>query len=214
MLEVARTSLAIAIRCPRCGKLEASTLSRFACSRGRSVKISCTCGALMLTVGNRQGQVYLQVPCYLCDGVHFLYFNPVRFWGAELESIACAETDLQLGVFGEDEAVQDYARPGSGELERLLEDTAFDDYFDDREAMYQTLNRVHELAEEGKVGCVCGNHDIAVDLYPDHLELSCSSCGRHKSLPAGNEEDLAALARVGRIEVGEDTPNRRKGNKK
>jgi len=207
-------STTFAIRCPRCGKLELAAVSRFDFSRGRTVKVECSCGGHSLTIGTKPDQVFLQVPCYLCDGVHFLYFSPRQFWNAKLEEVSCAETSLQLGVFGSLPEVEQYARPGGSELERLLEDAAFDDYFDHREVMFQMLARIHTLAEEGNVTCVCGNRKLSIDIYPDRLDLTCEDCGRHKSVSAVSDEDLAQFERTARIEVCGDTPGRRKGHKK
>jgi len=203
-----------AIRCPQCGRLETTSVSLFAFGGGRSVKVSCSCGAHKLTIGRKRGQLWLQVPCYLCDGLHFSYHKPDSFWDDSMKPIACSETDLQLGVFGPDKDVQVYARTGGSELDRLLEDAAFGEYFDHPEVMYRTLSFVHALAEEGKLTCVCGNHQISVDIYPERLELSCSECGQHKTVLAASEEDLESLEHVRHIEVGGDAPGRRKGHKK
>lgn len=212
MLIPAHTSFAI--RCPQCGRLEPTTLSRFAFSRDNQVRVACSCGSHKVTVGVKQGQVALQIPCYLCDGLHFLYYTPQRFWNSELKPVFCSETDLQLGVFGHEGEVDLYARTGGSELDRLLEDEAFGEYFDEPDIMYQALSRVHTMAEEGRLTCTCGNRQIAVDIYPERLELTCSSCGRRKTVLAGRQEDLEALDRMVHIEVGDDAPGRRKGHKK
>lgn len=208
------TQAAFAIRCPQCGKLEAETVSRFTCSHGRSVKVTCSCGAHKLTAGSKRDAVWLQVPCYLCDGVHFLYFSPRQFWNEEVKPIACTETDLQLGVFGPERAVSSYALAGGSELERLMEDAAFGEYFDDPEAMCRALERIHTLAEEGKVQCRCGNRELSLDIFPEHLELNCPDCGSAKKVRAGSEEDLTVLEATDQIELGEETTGRRRGQKK
>lgn len=188
-------------------------VSRFALGRDKTLKLSCSCGHHQVTIGIRPGQVWLQVPCYLCDGVHFLYYRPDEFWGNRLKQLSCTETELQLGVFGESEAVANYAKPGSSELERLLDDAAFDEYFDEPSIMYQTLSLVHSLSEEGNLTCVCGNQEITVDVFPDRLELSCTDCGRQKPVPATTDEDLVQLQRLSHIQVGGDPTPRRKGSK-
>jgi hypothetical protein len=195
--------------------MEMTTLSRFEFSGGRSAKLSCSCGSHKLTVGTRNGQVWLQVPCYLCDGVHFLYFTARHFWNTPgLTPILCSDTELQLGVFGRAHEVDTYTRTGGSELDRLLEDEAFGEYFDEPEVMFQALSRIHALAEEGNLTCGCGNQDIAVDIFPERLELSCSACGSHKTILAASEEDLAALEATGRLQVGDDSAGRRRGHKK
>ncbi|HYF93379.1 MAG TPA: hypothetical protein VD969_14200 [Symbiobacteriaceae bacterium] len=208
------TQTTFAIRCPQCGRLETHVVSRFSLSGGESVRVTCSCGSHKLTLGSKQGQVWLQIPCYLCDGLHFVNFAARRFWEGKLQPLLCSDTDLQLGVFGAENEVEVYARAGGSELDRLLEDAAFGEYFDHPDVMYQALSRVHSMAEEGNLTCICGNRHISVDIYPDHLELSCSQCGRHKTILAGREEDLAALECMMRIEVGDDPPGRRKGHKK
>lgn len=212
MLVPANTT--IAMRCPECGRLEMNTVSRFALSGGHSAKVTCSCGAHKVTVGSKQGQVWLQIPCYLCDGLHFMQIASRRFWSGRLQPLMCSDTDLQLGVFGGENEVEVYARAGGSELDRLLEDAAFGEYFDHPEVMYQALSQVHTMAENGNLTCVCGNRHISVDIYPERLDLSCSECGRHRTVLAGREEDLAALECMTRIEVGDDAPGRRKGHKK
>jgi predicted RNA-binding Zn-ribbon protein involved in translation (DUF1610 family) len=205
---------AFAIRCPQCGKMETAGVSRFELGGGHSVKLNCSCGSEKLMVGVRPGQVWLQIPCYLCDGVHFQYYTPKRFWDGELKTISCTETDLQLGVCGPEHEVDTYTRTGGTELDRLLEDAAFGEYFDSPEVMYQALSRVHNLAEEGNLSCSCGNRHISVDIFPERLDLTCPACGRTRAILAGSQEDLAALERMRRIEVGEDIGSRRRGHKK
>lgn len=212
MLVQARTT--VALRCARCGRLEMETVSRFEVRSGASVRVACGCGRHMMTVGFKGDQVYLQVPCYLCDGTHFAYYGRRDFWADDLKEIICSETELQLGVFGGESHVTSYANPGASELERLLEDRAFDDYFNHREVMYQTLNRIHSLTDEGKVHCKCGSSRIAIDLYPDKLELTCEDCESVRTLFAGSEEDLSALEGLPRIEVGGDKPPHRRGRKR
>ncbi|HWI53280.1 MAG TPA: hypothetical protein VNT01_14150 [Symbiobacteriaceae bacterium] len=212
MLVPAQTTFAV--RCPQCGCMEMNTVSRFSLSGGQSLKVTCSCGSHRLTVGGKAGQVLLQIPCYLCDGLHFMQYSAKQFWGGRLQPLMCSDTDLQLGVFGAENEVEAYARAGGSELDRLLEDAAFGEYFDQPDVMYQALSRVHTMAEEGHLTCVCGNRHISVDIYPERLELSCGECGRHKTVLAGQAEDLAALESLARIEVGDDAPGRRKGHKK
>lgn len=212
MIVSARTTFAV--RCPECGQMELTTLSRFALSGGQTARICCSCGSEKLVVGTRKGQVWLQIPCYLCEGIHFAYFQSRWFWGSDLKYLTCTETDLQLGVFGSEEAVDLYTRTGGSELERLLEDEAFGEYFDQPEVMYQVLSLVHTFAEEGNLRCACGNQHISVDIYPERLELICPACGRGRTISASEEEDITVLEQVEHLEVGVSAGGRRKGNKK
>lgn len=208
------TSVTVALRCPRCGRLELSELSRFALGRAGSQRVECECGHHLLTVGVRPGQVWMQVPCFLCEGTHFRYYSPGQFWQPGLKQIACAETDLQLGVLGDEGAVVEYVRPGLSDLERFMEDDAFDGFFDDPVVMYQVMNQVQELGAQGLLRCRCGSRDVGVDLFPDRLELYCAACGRQRTVPAATEQDLEAVLRASYLEIGGDAPSRRRGHKK
>jgi len=204
----------VAIRCPQCGQMELASVSRFALTRGRSVKLKCSCGSHTLTIAMKQGRVCLQVPCYLCESLHYLDYGPRAFWKANLEEIACTETCFQLGVFGGPSAVAGYAHPEFTELERLLEDSAFDDYFDHREVMGRALAHVNHLEDKGLLSCRCGSQQISIDIFPDHLELTCDDCGEQMTVKAQNEEDLAKLAAVSRLRLGDEASHRRKGHHK
>lgn len=208
------TDTAFAIRCPQCGKLETISLSRFAMGGKRSVRLDCSCGGHKLTAGVKGTQVWLQIPCYLCDGLHFAYFSTRSFWDPEIKPITCSDTDLQLGVFGPPHAIEHYAMAGGSELDRLMEDEAFAEYFDQPELMYQALSHVHGLAEDGRLSCVCGNRQIGVDIFPDRLDLTCTGCGRQQTVLVTTEEELDVLEHTTQIEVGSESATRRKGHKK
>lgn len=196
------TTTAFAVRCPHCGKTEVSTVSLFELSGVGSLQLSCSCGGHKLTVGMRKdGRFWLQIPCYLCDGQHFLYYPRAEFWDPAVKPVICAETDLQLGAFGAEGAVAETAH-GTAESDLLLEDALSDDYFSNPEVMYQVLSHVHELAEAGNLTCVCGSRQVEVDIFGDRLELTCQACGNQQAVMAARVEDLHALEASGPIRVG------------
>lgn len=215
MLVTATTS--VAARCPECGKLELHQVSLFDFSRGKSLRISCACGAQVLTLGTRSGgQYWLQVPCYLCDGLHFIYYGTRVFWSSEVKTIVCPETEIELGFFGPEEEVRQAANSLQSDLEQVLGEAVFEDFFDSPEIMYQVLSRVYDLAETGNLVCSCGNSKVEVDIFPDRLELHCSECRRWRILFAETERDLSLISSLRRIELGEpiqDSSNRRGAKK-
>ena len=100
MLVSTRTTLAL--RCAQCGRLDVHDLSLFAFSGSRSVRSYCSCGAAKLTIGTKGNQFWLQFPCLLCDSTHFLYFSRTEFWSPDVKPIACPETGLDVGFFGQE----------------------------------------------------------------------------------------------------------------
>jgi hypothetical protein len=205
--------VAFAVRCPHCGKMEIASVSLFSFGGSGSLRLLCSCGAHKLTVAVKKRQVRLQVPCYLCEGLHFRYFTPAQFWSTEVQQLTCSETDLQLGLFGPEAEVVRIHGSGQSELEQLLAEGAFEDYFDNPAVMYETLKHVHMIASQGNLSCVCSGRKIEVDIFPDRLELGCTECGLHRPVLAATEEDLGLLRRLRRIEVGEEAPGRRQEHK-
>lgn len=239
------TDTVLALRCAKCGRLDVHPLSLFAFSGNHSVRLTCTCGAHKLTVGQRGGQFYLQFPCFLCDHTHFLYFPRTAFWAPELKQITCPETGLDLGFFGADrpmgqtladalgaageEPSGEGAPPGGwpkvrgtlpipdldemaelmrdemvrDEMEELMEEAGFDEYFDNPQVMYELLNGLHEMASQGTLHCACGNPDVQVEVLPDRVELTCPACGRWRSLVAESDQDLDELNNLKRHPASE-----------
>ncbi|HEY8347481.1 MAG TPA: hypothetical protein VIL07_09460 [Symbiobacteriaceae bacterium] len=208
------TQIAFAMRCPKCGRMEMTTLSRFVVRPGSSLKLRCSCGADKFVVSHRDQQIRLRIPCFLCEGLHHYHYSPREFWHAPLTGITCPETDLQLGVLGPVPQVDAYLRAGGTELDRLLEDEAFGEYFERPDVMYRVLSWVNRQVAEGNLTCACGNQQITVDVYSDRLDLTCPVCGRRRPIRAARDEDLAVLERMTGIRVGDDQPGRRKGHNK
>jgi hypothetical protein len=205
------THIAFALRCSRCGRLETHGVWRFAFGGGRTVTLHCSCGHPLLTLTPKRGEIRIQFPCFLCDGTHHQVYPARRFWSRALKQLHCLDTELQLGVFGPEADVDLYVRTGGSELDRLMADAAFGEFFDHPQVMFRALSHVHGLAAAGNLVCRCGNRQIAVNVYPEALELTCAACRRSKRLPAGREEDLQALEALLRIELGDDAPGRRRG---
>jgi len=186
--------VAFAMRCPQCGKWETSLVSLFDFSGGATVRLTCSCGGHKLTVGMRKrSQFWVQVPCYLCDGVHFSYYSVKEFWHPAAKRVLCSDTELQLGAFGGEEEILALSPGIDGDADKLLEDAIMEDYFENPEVMYQALTHVHDLAERGDLVCQCGNQKVEVDIFSDRLELICPECGGRRALYATSGADLAQI---------------------
>lgn len=202
--------VAIALRCPFCGKTDIHELSLFAFSGSGHIRFDCGCGHHQGSIARRKGRMVVQVPCYLCDGLHQLEYSPQEFWAGDLEPITCPETGLHLGILGPPEAVGQFTGPAEEELDP----TALADYFVNPEVMYEVLAAVHELDEQGRLLCRCGNTDIEYELQPDRLDLVCSRCGSRRSMTATADEDADKARRTRRLELGASgQPGRGRGGR-
>lgn len=196
------TNAVLAMRCPECGKMEFHEFSRFALTRGRSVPFTCSCGATKITVITKNHHTYwLHVSCVICETKHIREFTGRVLWSGEVIRLSCQDTDLELGHIGPEAKVSELASRHEHELEALVDEFSGDGYFHNSEIMYEVLNCLHEIAEQGALYCQCGNHKIEVDIFPERLELHCKNCDSINIIYAETEEDLKVIQQVDTIEL-------------
>lgn len=200
---IIETGALLAMRCPECGKLDYHKLSRFEFGRRKKVEVACRCGFIKLVVNTKDRKDYmLQVPCVVCESKHLRSISARRFWSGEVNYLFCQETGLELGYLGPEEEVRQLAEAQEESIESLAGDFEGEDrYFNNSEIMYEVLNCLHDIAEQGSLYCQCGNLDVEVDIFPDRLELHCKECDSINIIYAETEEDLRVIKDVENIEL-------------
>lgn len=192
----------LAVRCPSCGRLQGKMLSLFACSGGREAVIHCGCHAPLLTYGTRDGKSFwLRTRCIMCEGQHLVQVGRHEFWSAAVIPIYCETMGLEIGFVGPKSRVKEATRRQERSLYELVQDLGFCDYFYNPDVMYRVLQYLHHLALTGNLYCHCGNNDIEVEIFPDHLELHCPECEASGAVMAESKEDLLAVRKIGEIEL-------------
>jgi len=200
---IIETGALLAMRCPECGKLDYHKLSRFEFGLRKKVEIACKCGFIKLVVNTKDRKDYmLQVPCVVCESKHMRSISSRRFWSDEVNYLFCQETGLELGYLGPEEEVRELAEAQEESIESLANEFEGEDrYFNNSEIMYEVLNRLHDIAEQGALFCQCGNLDVEVDIFPDRLELHCKECDSINIIYAETEDDLRVIKDVDTIEL-------------
>lgn len=89
--------------------------------------------------------------------------------------------------------VQQRVRRHRQEVELLIKEMGFDNFFKDPFVIYDAINYIHDLAEDDKLRCECGSHDICAHLEYDKVELICKSCGSFIVINAAHREDTKSL---------------------
>lgn len=205
------TNTTLALFCSHCGKLTYHDISLFQFSGNNSVNIYCECGELKVTVvSKRHKQYLLHIDCVVCEIKHFIPFSAEQFWANEVTRINCTDATLELGFLGPRAMVEEAVNKCHHELQDIIRELGFDDYFVNPEIMYEVLNVVHDIAEKGGLYCQCGASQIGVDILPEELELTCNVCQGVLHLPAKTEGDLNSLRNTERIEVPEKRRRRKK----
>lgn len=200
---IIETGALLAMRCPECGKLDYHKLSRFEFGLRKKVEIACKCGFIKLVVNTKDRKDYmLQVPCVVCESKHLRSISSRRFWSDDVNYLFCQETGLELGYLGPEEEVRELAEAQEESIESLANEFEGEDrYFNNSEIMYEVLNRLHDIAEQGALYCQCGNLDVEVDIFPDRLELHCKECDSINIIYAETEDDLRVIKDVDTIEL-------------
>jgi hypothetical protein len=83
----------------------------------------------------------------------------------------------------------------------MAAELGYTDYFDNPDIMYEILDRLYEIAENGDLKCNCGNNDIAIEIFPDYLELRCEHCRSFAVLMASTKEDLDLVNNIDQIHL-------------
>lgn len=196
------TDTLIAIRCPECGKLEYYKLSRFEFSGKKRIELECSCGYLKLILTTKDRKHYwLQVPCVVCESKHVSSLSAKMLWSDAVKYLYCHETGLELGYIGPCDEVKALAVAQQETMEALGDFSSDDEYFVNSEIMYEVLNCLHDIAEQGLLFCQCGNQDVEVDIFPDRLELHCKDCDSVNIIYAETDDDLLVIKEVASIEL-------------
>lgn len=197
------TDTLLGMRCPECGKLDFHKISRFDFSGRKQVEIKCACGFVKLFISTRNRKDYLlQVPCVVCEARHVHSMTAGMLWSGEVDYLYCQETGLELGYLGPEEEVQALAAVLEENLDTLDDELGKEDeYFHNPGIMYEVLNCLHDIAEQGALYCQCGNRDVDVDIFPDRLELHCRNCDSVNIVYAETEDDLKVIREIDTIEL-------------
>jgi len=197
------TDAVLTMRCPECGKVDVHNFSRFAFPRGKTVSINCSCGAVKLEVIKNRSSYLLKLACMVCETSHLHEISGKTLWSGEVTRLTCRETDLIVGNIGPVSKIGEIVMSHEQELGTFFGEVGRDSYFHNSRIMFEALNRLHDIVEDGELYCQCGNHKIEVDIFPDRLELHCKNCDSINIIYAETEEDLNVIQQVDSIELAQ-----------
>lgn len=203
----------LALYCSRCGKIHAHRLSRFVMNKDGQKELLCSCGQLQASIISvRRDQYLLSIPCVVCDAKHMICIDIKRFGcngtdnGGGMIKLYCPEENIELGFAGSPAMVDAVIAEHEEEIKRMVHEIAESDYdyeehIENPQVMFEMLNRVHELAEQGRVYCQCGSSDIEASIHAETIEIQCQRCGSVQTIAAKTEYDLARSELLHAIEI-------------
>lgn len=198
------TQRSVALRCPLCGRLDFNQITLFDFSGRVPVRISCKCGFNKLIINTRNyKEFFLQLPCLICEEIHIIRFSRQDFLKKSTLILRCAETAQELGYIGARDSIERVIRQKQDDIESIINNLGFDDYFSNPQVMFEVLNHLHQIVEDNQLFCLCGNNHIEIDVFPEKLELHCPICQSLHIIYAETVEDLRVVKQANLIAMTE-----------
>ncbi len=181
----------IAYKCFSCGTFDFTNINLFKLTLHNSIMSKCRCGAAKLAVlGICKNKFKLTVPCIGCGSEHSHILNREDIISKDITIFTCPETQIKQCFIGKDSVVREYLDKFERELDVMIDGLGYENYFVNNQVMLDTLNKIHDIAEQGQLYCECGCDDIYVTMQRKSIYLKCSQCSGNKFIPAASNNDL------------------------
>lgn len=191
---VVNTGFTVAFKCSQCGSYRFFEISYFKLAQKGHKKVKCRCGgAYAVASVTKSGRIALSVPCIGCGEMHEYTASRKEMRNAQVLVCRCKNTGIQHCFVGSDNNVRKRIDILEDELERLMDELGYERYFINSQVMLESINRIHEMAEQGRIYCQCGSNDIEVVLLEDKIYLKCRSCPGKTTICASSNEDLERI---------------------
>lgn len=187
------TQTTIAYKCPSCGSFEFINTSLFYGKDNVDAPYICICGKSRMVINRTQAGLSISVPCIGCGGTHLLLLTKKDILFKNIKMFICPETGITQCIAGKDDAVRKSVDRLEKELDELIDTFGYDSYFKNTRVMLDSVNRIHDLAEQGNLHCLCGSHDIELILLSDRIHLICNKCSTIKEIRAASNSDLKEI---------------------
>lgn len=194
------TDITIAYKCFSCGTFDFININLFKLSLRENIVSDCKCGKakLKLQVLGKAGYRFT-VPCIGCGSRHSHVASREKLLNNKITIYTCPETGIKNCFIGKDQAVREFIDGFEKELDGMIDGLGYDSYFENTQVMLDTLNKIHDIAEQGKLHCECGCKNVTVSMLRKGIALKCSSCTRGKFIPAASNNDLKKTLQMDQI---------------
>lgn len=182
-----RRQTGIALRCSACGNTSLFPVSLFVLGSGRR-EFRCSCGQHILTVSRKGADVWTQLACFLCDGVHLFRFADKTFWSRDIKSILCPDTGAEIGYIG---PLWNLLRVADIRDEIIPKMASL---FHDSASGSKIISRLLELDDRGGLRCSKCDNLFEIEVYSEGIEICCEDCGTSLYVPVGDQSPAARNA--------------------
>lgn len=164
--------------CPICMEQTINELNIFDFSGTRTVHFNCAddeCRENCVNISAYNNKYRIEMYCPVCGETHTYYINKNIFWTRPIIKLKCYASNMDTLFIGEYD-----------EVETAL--TSNKPIFDDARTHHDELNLVLEIiecinsfADEGRIYCTCGCHNIKAVVSQNDITLSCPECDSRRT---------------------------------
>ncbi|QNU66782.1 hypothetical protein EHE19_018410 [Ruminiclostridium herbifermentans] len=181
----------IAYKCFCCGMFDFANINLFRLHRHKSIVPKCKCeGTKLKIVEICKNNYAITVPCIACGEEHSLIIKREDLTSKDIMVYTCPITSIKQCFIGRDSSVRKHVDKFEKELDVIIDGLGYENYFVNTQVMIETLNKIHDIAEQGDLRCQCGCNDIGVSLLRKGIYLKCPQCSGNKYIPAASNNDL------------------------
>ncbi len=199
------TSVTIAYKCTTCGSFEFFNISLFTLLYKKNCNLSCRCKKSCVTIKQEgENSFLISIPCIGCGNEHTYLLSKKNIVKGGPVGFNCPETGMQICFAGRDDAVRKKVDNLEKEFDELMDTYGYESYFSNTQVMFDTLNRIHDIALKGNLYCECGSVNIELVLLSDCILLKCAKCSGNKKIPAALNKDLKEVLTKSQIIVTEE----------
>lgn len=144
----------------------------------------------MKIITKRNKSLLLTIPCFACNEVHTYALRDKALWSEHVSVLKCPNTKMELCFMGKDDGVRKSVDNYEMQMDILMNEIGYDDYFINNTVMLNTVDKIHDIAERGNLLCQCGSREISMEMFYDRVELICNKCFLKTTIKACTNHDL------------------------
>ncbi|HEY9061646.1 MAG TPA: hypothetical protein VIO64_14225 [Pseudobacteroides sp.] len=185
------TCLTMGYKCNFCGSFEFFNISLFRLLGKRAYTLTCRCNNSKITIFNDNlNEFKIRTPCIGCGSNHIFTLSRNELLVKPVSVLHCPGTGIELSFIGTDEEVRKRIDRLEKEFDELIDLFGYDKYFKNTQVMFDALNKIHDIAENGNLYCECGSNEVEMLLYEDGIHLKCLRCFANVMIDASSNKDL------------------------
>ena len=183
--------------CPYCSTISIRDINLFDFSGNNTSDFSCAkeCEEPCISLTPKKDKYTISVNCPMCDDPHTFNISKVTFWKNKFFVLTCPETGIGVLFIGENDKVREEINLQEEMFVKMNKEFSISDELN---MIFDTVERINELAKSGNVSCSCGSTAISIEIDNENITLRCRDCGKIKDFPS-NEETLDVLLNTSAI---------------